>query len=138
MFPGLTELDVPVLAKVLRRTVVSALIVGAVAVVISLLLSAPLAGLGIAVGVAAALINLRFLDANVAKVQTGGETNRKVVRRLIGTKTATRLAVITAVAVGLLLLSAPLGLGMVIGLVIFQLLFVVHVARAVLGGGGVV
>jgi len=81
VFPGFSELDLPVLAKVLRRTVVSAIIVGAGAIIVSLLLAPALAAVGVALGLGAALINLRFLDAGVAKVQTKGETNKKVLRR---------------------------------------------------------
>ena len=138
MFPGFSELDLPVLAKVLRRTVVSAIIVGAGAIIVSLLLAPALAAVGVALGLGAALINLRFLDAGVAKVQTKGETNKKVLRRLLGTRTATRLAVMTAVVIGLVILDAPLGIGMVVGLVIFQIVFVVNVARAVLTSGDLV
>ena len=136
MFPGFQDLDVPVLAQVLRRTVVSALVVGAAAIVVALLLAPPLAAVGLALGLGLALVNLRFMDAGVAKVETKGETNKKVVRRLLGTRTVGRLAVVTAVVLVLVVLDPPLGIGMVVGLVIFQMLFVVNVARAVMGSGG--
>ena len=82
-----------------------------------------------------AILNLRFLDAGVAKVQTKGETDRKVLRRAMGTKSVTRLAVITVIAIGLLFLNGPLGIGSVIGLVIFQMLFVVNVGRVLVSSG---
>jgi hypothetical protein len=94
-----------------------------------------LAALGIAFGLGMAIVNLRFLDAGVAKVQTTGETNRKVVRRAMGTKSLSRLGIITIVAVGLLFLDGPLGIGAVVGLVIFQILFVLNVGRVVLSQG---
>ena len=75
MLSGLSDLEGGALAKVLRRTVVSALVVGAVAVVLSLLLSAPWFALGLAIGLGLAVVNLRFLDAGVAKAQTGAETD---------------------------------------------------------------
>jgi len=117
------------------------LVVGAVAVVLSLLLSAPWFALGLAIGLGLALVNLRFLDAGVAKAQTGaetddeGEVNRKVLRRAMGTKSVTRLGIITLIAVGLLLINGALGIGAVAGLVIFQLLFVVNVGRVVMSQG---
>ncbi len=144
MLSGLSDLGGDALAKVLRRTVVSALVVGAAAVVIALLLSSPWAALGLAIGLGMALLNLRFLDAGVAKLQTGGadadadadaDLRHKVLRRAIGTKSVTRLAVITAIAVGLLLLNGALGIGTVAGLVIFQLLFVVNVGRVIVSQG---
>ena len=144
MLSGLSDLGGDALAKVLRRTVVSALVVGAAAVVIALLLSSPWAALGLTIGLGMALLNLRFLDAGVAKLQTGdadadadadADLRHKVLRRAIGTKSVTRLAVITVIAVGLLLLNGALGIGTVAGLVIFQLLFVVNVGRVIVSQG---
>ena len=135
MFPGFADLELPALARVLRRTVISTLLVGAVGILLALLLSAPFAALGIGIGVAVAIVNLRFLDSGVSKVETRGETNKKVVRRILGTRTATRLAIITGIAIGLLLLNGPLGIGTVIGLVIFQILFVINVARVIVTTG---
>ena len=135
MLDGLSGLGGNALAKVLRRTIVSALIVGAAAVVIALLLSQPWAALGLAIGLGVAVLNLRFLDAGVAKLNTSGETDNKVLRRALGTKSVTRLGVITAIAIGLVFLNAPLGIGTVIGLVIFQMLFVVNVGRIVVSQG---
>lgn len=135
MLDGLSGLGDNVLAKVLRRTIVSAIIVGAAAVVIALLLSVPWAALGIALGLTMAVLNLRFLDAGVAKLNTEGETNNKVLRRAMGTKSVTRLGIITLICIGLLLLNGALGIGAVAGLVIFQLLFVVNVGRVIISQG---
>ena len=63
------------------------------------------------------------------------DLRHKVLRRAIGTKSVTRLGVITAIAVGLLLLNGALGIGTVAGLVIFQLLFVVNVGRVIVSQG---
>jgi hypothetical protein len=132
---GLSDLEGTALPKVLRRTIVSSLIVGGGAIVVALALASPWAALGIVIGLAMAVANLRFLDAGVAKVQTGGETDNKVLRRAMGTKTLTRLGVITVIAIGLILLKGPLGIGSVIGLVIFQMLFVFSVGRVLLSSG---
>ena len=135
MLDGLSGLGGNALAKVLRRTIVSSLIVGVAAVVIALLLSQPWAALGLAFGLTIAVLNLRFLDAGVAKLNTEGETNNKVLRRAIGTKSVTRLGIITVICIGLLLLNGALGIGAVAGLVIFQLLFVVNVGRVIISQG---
>jgi ATP synthase I chain len=135
MLEGLSDLEGNALAKVLRRTVVSALIVGAGAIVVTLLLSQPWAAFGLALGLGMAVLNLRFLDAGIAKLNTQGETNNKVLRRAMGTKSATRLGVITVIAIGLMLLNGALGIGTVAGLVIFQLLFVVNVGRVIVSQG---
>jgi hypothetical protein len=135
MLDGLSGLGDNALAKVLRRTVVSALIVGVAAVLIALLLSVPWAALGIAIGMGIAVLNFRFLDAGVAKLNTTGETNKKVLRRAMGTKSVTRLGIITLICIGLLLINGALGIGAVAGLVIFQLLFVVNVGRVIVSQG---
>jgi hypothetical protein len=135
MLSGLSDLEGGALNKVLRRTVVSSLVVGAGAVVVAMLLSVPWFALGLVVGLGMAIVNLRFLDAGVAKVQTGAETSNKVLRRAMGTKSVTRLGVITAIAIGLLLLNGGLGIGAVAGLVIFQILFVLNVGRVVMSQG---
>jgi hypothetical protein len=135
MLDGLSSLGGNALAKVLRRTIVSAVLVGVAAIVIALLLSAPWAALGLAIGLTIAVLNLRFLDAGVAKLNTEGETSNKVLRRAIGTKSVTRLGVITVICIGLLLLNGALGIGAVAGLVIFQLLFVVNVGRVIISQG---
>ncbi len=135
MLDGLSDLQGNALAKVLRRTIVSAIVVGGAAIVVVLLLSVPWAALGLALGLGMALVNLRFLDAGVAKLHTDGETNNKVLRRAMGTKSVTRLGIITLVCIGLMLLNGALGIGAVAGLVIFQLLFVVNVGRVVISQG---
>jgi hypothetical protein len=135
MLSGLSDLEGGALAKVLRRTIVSALVVGAATVIIAMLLSAPWFALGLVIGLGMAIVNLRFLDAGVAKVQTRGEASNKVLRRAMGTKSVTRLGIITVIAIGLLLLNGALGIGAVAGLVIFQILFVVNVGRVVMSQG---
>jgi hypothetical protein len=135
MFDGLSDLGGNALAKVLRRTIVSAIVVGVAAIVIALLLSVPWAALGLAIGLGMAVVNLRFLDAGVAKLSTEGETNNKVLRRAMGTRSVTRLGAITVICVGLMLLNGALGIGAVAGLVVFQLLFVVNVGRVIISQG---
>jgi hypothetical protein len=135
MLGGLSGLEGNALAKVLRRTIISSLIVGVVGVLVLLLLSVPWAALGLAIGLAMAVVNLRFLDAGIAKLNTEGEVSNKVLRRAMGTKSVTRLGIITLVCIGLLLLNGGLGIGAVAGLVLFQLLFVVNVGRVVVSQG---
>jgi hypothetical protein len=136
VFEGIQHLDASVLQKLLRRTVLMSLVVGGIAIIVALAVSPPLSALGIVMGLGLAILNLRFLDAGVAKVESTGEGSGKVIRRMLRTKTAWRLALITLVVVGLMVLYAPLGVGMVIGLVIFQALFVANAARLIFSQGG--
>ena len=123
------------LTRVLRPTMLVAIVAGAVGVGAAILLSAPLAAVGIAVGLGLAILNLRILGAGVVKIQTDGAPDNKVVKRILRTRSALRLVVLTLVAVGAMLLSPPLGIGIVIGLVIFQIAFVVNAGRAILREG---
>ena len=58
MLSGLSDLEGGALAKVLRRTVVSSIVVGAGAVIVALLLSAPWFALGLAIGLGMAVVHL--------------------------------------------------------------------------------
>jgi ATP synthase I chain len=131
----LADLEVGALSRIMRPTTLMAGIVGVVAVGIALLLGSPHAGLGIILGVVAAVWNVRMLAGGVTKVETDGSTDNKVVRKILRTRSALRLGLITLVAIGLLLVDPALGLGMVIGLVIFQISFVVNAGRAILSAG---
>jgi hypothetical protein len=135
LLEGLSGLGDQALTKVLRRTVLSALLVGGVAVVVTALLGSLWGALGLIIGLGMAIVNLRFLDAGIAKLKPEGEVSNKVLRRAMGTKSVTRLGIITVIAVGLLLLNGALGIGAVAGLVIFQLLFVLNVGRIVMSQG---
>lgn len=55
---------------------------------------------------------------------------------MLRTKTSWRLAALTFIALGLLFIYAPLGIGVVIGLVLFQINFVISVARVLFSQGG--
>lgn len=137
LLEGLSDLQGGALTKVLRRTIVTALIVGAVAVLLIAFLGSLWGALGLIIGLGLAIVNLRFLDAGVAKLKPEGEmsVSNKVLRRAMGTKSVTRLGIITLICIGLLLLNGALGIGAVAGLVIFQLLFVVNVGRIVMSQG---
>jgi hypothetical protein len=124
------------LPRLLRRTTLSALIVGVLGFVVALLIAPPLGAVGEALGVAAAIVNLRLLDRQVARVELGGEQSTKAVRRRLGARTMSRLGAMTVVVVLAVLLSAPLGIGIVSGLVLYQIVFVANVFRIVATQGG--
>ena len=132
----LENLPTSTLARLLRRTTVSAVLVGAGATIVALAVAPPLAAVGVVAGVVLALANLRLLDRQAARVEVSGEQRRRAVRRQIGGRTAGRLALITLIVLGLLWLSVPLGLGIVSGLVLYQVVFVLNVLRVVARQGG--
>ena len=132
----LENLPTNTLPRLLRRTTLSALAVGVVGFVVALFIAPPLGALGVALGVALAIINLRFLDRQAARVELRGEQSSKAVRRQLGGKTTGRLIIMTVVALFFLWLNAPLGVGIVTGLVLYQIVFVVNVLRVMADQGG--
>jgi len=132
----LENLPANTLPRLLRRTTVSAIIVGFVGFVVALFVAPPLAALGLVTGVGLAILNLRFLDRQAAKVELRGEQSSKAVRRQLGGQTSGRLAVVTIVILGVVWLNPPLGIGIVSGLVLYQIVFVANVLRVVAGQGG--
>jgi hypothetical protein len=132
----LENLPTNTLPRLLRRTTLSALAVGVVGFVVALFIAPPLGALGVALGVALAIVNLRFLDRQAARVELKGEQSSKAVRRQLGGKTTGRLIVMTVVALFFLWLNAPLGVGIVTGLVLYQIVFVVNVLRVMASQGG--
>ncbi|HEY5092944.1 MAG TPA: hypothetical protein VII60_06725 [Acidimicrobiales bacterium] len=135
--PVLENLPTDTLPRLLRRTTLSAIIVGVVGFVVAIFVAPPLAALGVVLGVGMAIMNLRFLDSQAVKVELRGEQDSKAIRRQLGRKTTTRLVVMTVVVLVAVFLNAPLGIGIVSGLVLYQLVFVVNVLRVVTGQGGV-
>ncbi len=134
----LENLPASTLPRLLRRTALSALAVGVVGFVVAFFVASALAALGVALGVALAVVNLRLLDRQAARVEVGSEAkSTRAVRRQLGGRTTGRLALVTAVALVLIWLDAPLGVGIVVGLVLYQIVFVVNVLRVVASQGGV-
>jgi hypothetical protein len=132
----LENLPTDTLPRLLRRTTVSAVIVGALGFVVAILVAPPLAALGVVLGVGMAIMNLRFLDGQAAKVELRGDQSTKAVRRQLGSKTTIRLAIMTVIVIIVVLLNAPLGIGIVSGLVLYQIVFVANVMRVVTSQGG--
>jgi ABC-type transport system involved in multi-copper enzyme maturation permease subunit len=133
----LENLPTNTLPRLLRRTTLSAIAVGAVGFFVAIFISPPTAALGVAIGVALAIANFRQLVRQTGLVEIKGEQNTKVVRRQLGGRTAARLAALTVIALVMLWLNAPLGIGIVSGLVIYQIVFVFSVLRVVANQGGV-
>ncbi|MGA2432853.1 MAG: hypothetical protein ABSG09_05255 [Acidimicrobiales bacterium] len=132
----LENLPPDTLPRLLRRTTLSAIIVGSLGFLVALFVAPPLAALGVVVGVGLAILNLRFLDRQAAQVELRGEQSTKAVRRQLGGRTTARLAVVTVLVIGCVLLDAPLGIGIVAGLVLYQIVFVMNVMRVVASQGG--
>lgn len=119
--------SLPDVTTVSRRTVLGALVVGVVGLVGSLLLSAPLVGLGLCIGLGMGIVNFRLIQRSVVRV---GEREEENKRRPLAVNTMGRLGVITVVALALLFVAFDLGLGVMVGLAAFQGLLLANVARS--------
>ncbi len=126
----LDDLAPTALPRLLRRTVWSALVLGTAGFVVAVLIT-PLAGLGEALGVVLAILNLRQTDRQIAHMEVRaageGDPNVKALRRQLRPKVLGRLAIVTVVVFAALFLSKPLGLGIVAGLIIYYVVFVLNV-----------
>lgn len=133
----LENLPANTLPQLLRRTTISAIIVAILGFIGALLVAPPLSALGVVIGVGLAVLNLRFLDRQAARVELKGEQSSKAVRRQLGGKTTGRLALMTLLILAVVWLYAPLGIGIVSGLVLYQIVFVINVMRVVANQGGI-
>jgi uncharacterized membrane protein len=133
----LGALEPGVFRAFLRRLTLCAVALGAAGIVVALLLGSPLGAVGLGIGVAIGFWNVRAVDKMVSLSDVDPSASRKSLRRMFGSRTLLRLSLITAVAVVAVVIEAPLGIGIVVGLVIFQLSFVGNVIGAMLAQGGV-
>ena len=101
---------------IVRRTIVSSAALGIVASALLLLMGQPLAGVGVLVGVGAALGNHRLFQLSTARYTATGSLQRKPYAGSV----AARLAAVTVIAVALVYFARPAGFGMMGGLVLFQ------------------
>jgi hypothetical protein len=117
----------PDLARVSRRTALSALSFGVVGLIACLALGAPLTGLGLCIGIGLGIINFRLIQRSVVKVSAREDENHK---RPLAANTVFRLGVFTICALGLLFLSFDLGLGVMVGLAAFQFFLLLNVSMS--------
>lgn len=123
--------SLPDVTRVGRRTVLSALVVAALALVACLALNVALIGVGAFIGIGLGILNFRMITASVVRVGKQVDANK---RRPLAMNTLARLGAISVVTLGLLFLSFSLGFGVLAGLAIFQLLLLVNVARSMYVG----
>lgn len=114
---------------VMRRTLWSAVAMGLLAVGAGIGFGFPLFGPGAIVGLAMGLVNIRFFQVSAAR-NTSDEGS--LSRGPFATQTLMRLAVVTGVAMALLVLVRPMGWGVLAGLIAFQMLLLVNMLKALM------
>src|SRR5579872_6479840 len=119
-----STLSVPELSRLARRTALVAALLGALALVVSVVVGYALFGVGACLGLLMALGNFRLIVRSTAKAASSGQEH---TRRPLVTSTLGRLGVISAVALLLAWLVRPLGFGVVVGLALFQFTLLANV-----------
>jgi hypothetical protein len=132
MIEGFVDLDAERLGRALRRTRISAAVLGLIGFVVALVLGYPFVGLGIVLGLVLAAINTRWVDSTVARLKN---VDSKAARRPLAVRTLGRLAVTTAVVGSLLFLATPMGFAALGGLVVYQAVFLSSMLSAVIRSG---
>ena len=127
----LQALSIPQISRVARRTALSALGVGVVALGACAVVGYALAGVGVCLGLALALANFRFTGAATARA---ARAQRSGYRRPLAMNTLARLGAVTAIAVALLLLDEQIGFGVLVGLAVFQFVLLANMTVSLLRG----
>lgn len=126
------QLPLPEITRLLRRTVFGGIGVGVVALGLSALLGHALVGLGACVGLALGVVNIRLITSGVARVNAHPVASP---RRVLASQTLTRLAITTAVVVGLLVASIQVGFGTAGGLAVLYFILLANLVRSILKQG---
>jgi hypothetical protein len=123
------QFSLPEISRVLKRTVIIALVLGAVAVIVSGIVGHILFGVGAYLGLALGLMNIRAITNQTAKVANSDTTK---VFRAMARMTLVRLGATTAAVVVLFVAARDLGLGSAVGLCAYYLVFVANIAASIL------
>ncbi len=111
----------------LRRPVIISVIVGVVGLVACVLLGHPVMGILGVIGLGLGLFNGRMLQRATVKAISGDNPTK---RAMIGSS-AQRLMTITLIALALGFFVRPDGLGVFVGLAVYQLINIAHTAAPV-------
>jgi hypothetical protein len=108
----------------LRRSAILGAGLGVVAIVVTSMYGHPLMGVFGLIGIALGALNNRMLQTSVIRFATTPEIGKKQFRRGV----VARLGLITLLAIGVGILVRPDGLGVFIGLAVFQILMLIGAA----------
>jgi len=116
--------------RIVRRTLVSAVVAGVCVAVVAAVLGQLLVAPGVALGLALAVVNHRVFQASALRfIEPEGSVRRKPFAGSV----LVRLAACTAVAGVALVFVQPLGWGIIAGLAVFQAAMLVNAIVALIG-----
>ncbi|MST34637.1 hypothetical protein GHK86_18150 [Acidimicrobiaceae bacterium USS-CC1] len=125
--------------RIVRRTLISAVVAGLVAAVVAIVVGYPLIAPGLLLGLALAVLNHRVFQSSAMRyIDPEGSVRRKPFTGSV----LARLGLCTAVAIVLLIWVRAMGFGVIAGLAIFQgamlvnaVVALIHYQRVEIGGG---
>lgn len=113
----LTAFPLSEIERVVRRTAITAIVIGVIGAAVAMVIGQPYFVPGLALGLVLAIANHRVFQSSAMRFTTvEGVVNRKPFAGSV----ALRLGLCTVVAVGLLIVEQPVGWGVVAGLALFQ------------------
>lgn len=113
----LTAFPLSEIERVVRRTAVTAVVMGVIGAAVAVLIGQPYFVPGLALGLVLAIANHRVFQSSAMRFTT---PEGVVSRKPFAGSVALRLGVCTAVAIGLLIVEQPVGWGVMAGLALFQ------------------
>ena len=126
------QLTLPAIARVLRQAALASIAVAIVALVVSVVVSHILIGVGVIAGLGLGIANIRLVVHAVTKVSAD---HPERPRRVLASKSLYRLLATTAVVIGLLFVSTQLGFGVLGGIAIYYFVLLVSLVRSILQNG---
>ncbi len=125
----LTDFPVLQVDAVVRRTLITSALVALAAVAVTAVLGQPLAGVGVVLGLAGAVVNHRLFQVSTVRYTT---TEGRLRAKPYAGTVASRLGALTLATLVLVYFVRPMGFGMLGGLVAFQALLMMAALRALL------
>ncbi|MGH9064902.1 MAG: hypothetical protein ACRDZQ_14905 [Acidimicrobiales bacterium] len=116
-------------ARVFRKTMMTAGVLGGLGLAAGAVLGYPLIGLGVVVGVGLGVVNAFGMRRMVTRAAATGEA---VSKGAIAGASISRLGVVTVCVFVLLFLDQPVGVGSLAGLVLFQVALLANCSRIIL------
>ena len=124
------------LRPLMRRMSLTVGVLSVLGVVAALYLNMPWAALGLPIGVAITVFNLRLMDRQVARIVIADPDDakaKKAARNQIGRSSAVRLLLMSGAVIISLIIAPKFCLGVVAGLAISQLVFLLSAYGVVAG-----
>jgi len=128
----LGQFTLPELGRLLKRTVFGAIGVGVVSLVVSGVLGYIVFGLGVCLGLALGIVNIRLIVTQTGRISASETPNRI---RALASVTMFRIGAMTVVIILLAIVAQQLGFGTLGGVAVFYFVFLANLIVPLLKKG---